>query len=62
MASTTTPTIELFKATPGTNEPFRTSDINDNMDLIDAAFSAEGLAPLVQDTLDDGLTINGGTA
>jgi hypothetical protein len=36
MASTTTPLIGLFKATPGTNEPFRTSNINDNWDILDA--------------------------
>jgi hypothetical protein len=35
MASTTTPLIGLFKATPGTNEPFRTADINDNWDILD---------------------------
>jgi hypothetical protein len=35
MASTTTPLIGLFKATPGTNEPFRTSDINNNWDTLD---------------------------
>jgi len=36
MASTTTPLIGLFKATPGTNEPFRTADINNNWDILDA--------------------------
>jgi hypothetical protein len=35
MASTTTPLIGLFKATPGTNEPFRTADINNNWDTLD---------------------------
>jgi hypothetical protein len=35
MASTTTPLIGLFKATPGTNEPFRTADINNNWDILD---------------------------
>jgi multidrug resistance efflux pump len=36
MASTTTPLIGLFKATPGTNEPFRTADINNNWDILDS--------------------------
>lgn len=35
MAFTRTPLIGLFKATPGTNEPFRTADINDNWDTLD---------------------------
>jgi hypothetical protein len=35
MASTTTPLIGLYKATPGTNEPFRAADINDNWDILD---------------------------
>lgn len=35
MASTTTDRLGLFKATPGTNEPFRVADINDNWDLVD---------------------------
>jgi hypothetical protein len=35
MASTTTPLIGLFKAIPGTNEPFRTADINNNWDILD---------------------------
>jgi len=40
MASTTTTRLGLFKPTPGTNEPFRITDINDNYDLIDT-FSEE---------------------
>ena len=35
MASTTTPLLGLYKATPGTNEPFRTTDLNGNWDLLD---------------------------
>jgi hypothetical protein len=38
MSSTTTPVIGLFKPVPGTAEPFRVSDLNDNMDLLDAAY------------------------
>ena len=36
MASTSTTRLQLFKPTPGTAEPFRASDFNDNMDKIDA--------------------------
>lgn len=39
MASTTTPLLGLYKATPGTNEPFRASDINGNWDLLDTVIS-----------------------
>jgi hypothetical protein len=35
MASETTPLIGLYKAIPGTNEPFRAADINDNWDILD---------------------------
>jgi hypothetical protein len=38
MSSTTTPVIGLFKPIPGTAEPFRVADLNDNMDLLDAAY------------------------
>jgi hypothetical protein len=38
MSSTTTPVIGLFKPVPGTAEPFRVSDLNENMDLLDAAY------------------------
>ena len=41
MASTSTSTIALFKPTPGTSEPFRTSDVNSNSDKVDAAFAAD---------------------
>lgn len=40
MASTNTPNLGLYKATPGTDEPFRTTDVNANMDKLDAAISA----------------------
>lgn len=40
MASTSTTYLELFKPTPGTAEPFRASDFNDNMDKIDAEAAA----------------------
>jgi hypothetical protein len=36
MSSTLTPELDLYKAVPGTAEPFRTTDINSNMDKIDA--------------------------
>lgn len=35
MASTTTPLIGLYQAIPGTNEPFRAEDINNNWDILD---------------------------
>ena len=38
MSSTTTPVIGLFKPVPGTAEPFRVADLNENMDLLDAAY------------------------
>ncbi len=36
MSSTSTTRLGLFKPTPGSGEPFRTSDVNSNMDKIDA--------------------------
>jgi hypothetical protein len=36
MSSSLTPRLLLFKAVPGTVEPFRTTDFNGNMDKIDA--------------------------
>jgi hypothetical protein len=93
MASTTTPLIGLYKATPGTNEPFRAADINDNWDILDtfivnyedrfeeleteaneavqsveAALEdiEEGLASLdtaaILDAIDEGFSIDGGSA
>jgi len=44
MSSELTPELELFKAVPGSGEPFRTSDLNDNADKLDA-FAATVLAP-----------------
>jgi hypothetical protein len=38
MSSTTTTVIGLFKPVPGTAEPFRVADLNENMDLLDAAY------------------------
>jgi len=35
MASTTTTELGLFKAVPGTAEPFRTTDVNGNWDILD---------------------------
>lgn len=36
MSSTSTSRLGLFKATPGSAEPFRTSDVNANWDKVDA--------------------------
>jgi hypothetical protein len=36
MSSTLTTNLQLFKATPGTSEPFRTADVNANWNAIDA--------------------------
>ena len=36
MSSSLTPRLSLFKPTPGSVEPFRTTDFNGNMDKIDA--------------------------
>jgi hypothetical protein len=36
MSSELTPELELFKAVPGSGEPFRTTDLNDNADKLDA--------------------------
>ena len=35
MASTTTTELGLFKPIPGTAEPFRTTDVNGNWDILD---------------------------
>lgn len=45
MSSTTTPIIGLFKPIPGTAEPFRVADLNENMDLLDAAYGT--IEPLI---------------
>lgn len=37
MSSELTPGLGLFKAVPGTGEPFRTTDLNGNWDLVDSA-------------------------
>jgi hypothetical protein len=42
MSSTTTPVIGLFKPVPGTAEPFRVADLNENMDLLDTAYGSIG--------------------
>ena len=44
MASTTTTELGLFKATPGTAEQFRTSDINSNWDKVDEAVEIQNNA------------------
>jgi hypothetical protein len=48
MSSTTTPVIGLFKPIPGTAEPFRVADLNENMDLLDAAYGT--IAPKLQES------------
>jgi hypothetical protein len=101
MASTTTTELGLFKPVPGTAEPFRTSDVNSNWDILDgvvagyeeriveaeesiagvieqfeedgaaaiAAFEADAEAAiatidtaLIIEAIDEGFSINGGTA
>jgi hypothetical protein len=101
MASTTTTELGLFKPVPGTAEPFRTTDVNNNWDILDtvvagyetriveaensiagvidqfeedgdaaiAAFQVEAdeaIAALntaaILEAIDEGFTINGGTA
>ena len=101
MASTTTTELGLFKPVPGTAEPFRTTDVNGNWDILDgvvagyeerieeaeesiagvidqfeedgadaiAAFEIEAAAAIatvdtaqILDAIDEGFSINGGTA
>jgi hypothetical protein len=50
MSSTTTPVIGLFKPVPGTAEPFRVADLNDNMDLLDAAYGT--IEPAINDAIE----------
>jgi hypothetical protein len=62
MASTTTTELGLFKPVPGSAEPFRTTDVNENWDLVDEAFTTAELKIRVQEVATEGITINGGTA
>jgi hypothetical protein len=62
MASTTTTELGLFKPVPGSAEPFRTTDVNANWDLVDEAFTTAELKTRVQEVATEGITINGGTA
>jgi hypothetical protein len=101
MASTTTTELGLFKPVPGSAEPFRTTDVNGNWDILDgvvagyeeriveaeesiegvieqfeedgadaiAAFEIEAAAAIatvdtaqILDAIDEGFSINGGTA
>jgi hypothetical protein len=39
MASTTTTELGLFKPVPGSAEPFRTTDVNNNWDILDSVVS-----------------------
>ena len=50
MSSTTTPVIGLFKPVPGTAEPFRVADLNENMDLLDAAYGT--IEPAINDAIE----------
>ena len=53
MSSTTTSKLGLFKPVPGSSEPFRPSDFNNNMDLIDAeALSVDTRLDTVEAGLD----------
>jgi len=58
MASTTTTFLGLFKATPGTSEQFRTSDINNNWDITDTAAQAQSIATSALVTLTSSGTVN----
>ena len=58
MSSTLTSELDLYKAVPGTAEPFRTTDINANWDKVDA-FAVSTLALIAAPTAS---TIDGGTA
>lgn len=58
MSSTLTSELDLYKAVPGTAEPFRTTDINANWDKVDA-FAVATLALIAAPTAS---TIDGGTA
>jgi hypothetical protein len=101
MASTTTTELGLFKPIPGSAEPFRTTDVNNNWDILDGVvagyedriaeaeaslaesvedFEADGAAAIaafeieadaaiatldtaqILDRIDEGFSINGGTA
>ena len=62
MASTNTPELNLFKATPGTNEAFRTTDVNANWDKVDTALTVAQLTAKVQSVVTTGITIDGGAA
>jgi hypothetical protein len=62
MASTLTPELSLFKPTPGTAEPFRSTDVNSNWDKVDTALTVAQLTAKVQTIVTTGITINGGTA
>lgn len=49
MSSSSTPRLGLFKATAGTGEPFRASDVNSNWDKVDAeAVAADGRLDVIE--------------
>lgn len=43
MSSSQTPILQLFKATPGTAETWRTSDVNSNWDKVDAVMDGKSV-------------------
>jgi hypothetical protein len=58
MSSTSTTRLGLFKPTPGTAEPFRTSDLNANSDKIDAeAVAADGRLDVLETKVGAGGTV-----
>jgi hypothetical protein len=58
MSSTSTTRLGLFKPTPGSAEPFRTSDVNSNMDKIDAeAVAADGRLDVLETKVGAGGTV-----
>lgn len=63
MASTTTTELGLFKPIPGTAEPFRTTDVNGNWDILDTVVAGyeeriveaeESIAGVIEQFEEDG--------
>jgi hypothetical protein len=63
MASTTTTELGLFKPVPGSAEPFRTTDVNNNWDILDSVVSGyeeriveaeESIAGVIEQFEEDG--------
>jgi hypothetical protein len=63
MASTLTTELGLFKPVPGTDEPFRTTDVNGNWDILDTVVAGyedrivtaeESIAGVIEQFEEDG--------